>query len=606
MLQRLSFFVGLALITTSHTSAQQMLDSLVRVVQTTHSSATRVDALNELAYQHFDVDDSTAMSYAQQAFELASKRRYFRGLKRAASLMGLGYASQGKNSKALHYFRLSDRTLVPNSLPLTAYNRIVWGITHMEMAQFDSARLVLQAARQAAANSPADLQSVYKNMAGLALLEWKNEMALVYLDSARSLREAADTYVALEIESYYARAYRQMARMEPAHRALAVLCSAADSTSVYHQIECKINRAHVEIAQGRFNEALEVALSALPKNTSYSQAQYVDVLILIGEAYMELSELALTGKYLFEALRVSEAARFTQKSGTIYNDLAWLSKIDGKLEEALAYTDRAAAVFVQIGDRHGLSESHNVRGLTYLLQKKYPEARSEFDRALQLRRELNDSRGISATLFNISEWLIELNRPQEALPLLREVAELEAFIGNQSYLSMTYGLMSRILAQQGDFKGAHALLLQADAAQKKSNSLFIARDNAAHWVAYFEAQQDFKKALAYQQQYEAINEQIFSKENAKKLAEYEALYKVASHQREIRWLNEMQELQRQQLEQTKDQIATRNVVIGGGGDCVDSIDVAGLPHSYERAHPAASPWAALTAERGDLCPESGY
>lgn len=561
MLQRLALFVCLAL-TAKSSWAQPQVDSLTRIVRHGNATPARIDALNELAYYYFDLSDSIATSYAHQAFELSSSARYGRGLKRAATLVGLGHASRGERAEAIRFFRLSDKTVAVDALPLTAYNRMLWGITYMEMAEFDSAWMILQAARKAARRSPADLQAVYKNMASLLLRQWKNEQALVYLDSAQRLTSVRDRYMDTEIQSHFALAYHQLARMDAARAAIANLCAGAEqSKAYYHMIECQLHLARMEMAQGRFGEALDLALAALNKTTPYNQAQYVEALILTGEAYMEVSQLALTGQYLFQALRISEAGQLHQKAATIYNDLAWLNKIDGKLEDALMYADKASVLFTKMGDRHGLSESHNVRGLTYMLQKRYPEARVEFDRALQIRREFSDSRGISATLFNISEWLIELQRAPEALPLLREVADLEEFVGNQPYLSMTYGLMSRILIQDKKFEAARALLERADQAQQKSNSLFIARDNGSHWVAYYEARGDYRKALGYHQQYDSINEEIFSQENAKKLAEYETLYKVASREREIKWLSEKQRLQTEQLQQAKEQLATRNLVI---------------------------------------------
>src|SRR5688572_21549526 len=79
---------------------RQIKDSLLIVLEKGAVGPVKVDALNELAYQFYDYDDSIAFAYARQALAEATKINYPKGVKYAYTLIGLGYASKGDYKNA--------------------------------------------------------------------------------------------------------------------------------------------------------------------------------------------------------------------------------------------------------------------------------------------------------------------------------------------------------------------------------------------------------------------------------------------------------------------------------------------------------------------------
>jgi tetratricopeptide (TPR) repeat protein len=166
-------------------------DSLNALLETRLSDQQEVDVYNQLAFYNFDVNDSMAMIYAKTAHKLANAARYTKGEKYATTLIGLGLSSAGEHKEAITYFKKSHELTVADSENIASYNLLIWGTLHAETGNYDSALTLYTQARKLA-KSPADLQSIYKNMARVYIQVWKNELAIQYLDSASLPTMGAD------------------------------------------------------------------------------------------------------------------------------------------------------------------------------------------------------------------------------------------------------------------------------------------------------------------------------------------------------------------------------------------------------------------------------
>jgi PAS domain S-box-containing protein len=552
------------LITSISFSQDRTIDSLESLLKSGVKGEERVDVLNELSYNHYDVNDSLANSYAQQALSLSSELNYPEGLKYANTLVGLGFFTQSKHDQARRYFRASQNIISENAQPITVYNLMLWGAMYSELSMFDSALYYYSRARSETRDSfYADKQAIYKNVAGLFLLQWENEKALVYLDSAFRLKEYGDDYMAMEIYGMYGIAYQNLLQYDKSRYYFQEQCKLSEANNdYYHKVECKLNQSKFAIVQGEFEQALAFSLEAHSLTSQrYNHAQYVDVLTQIGESYMELSELELTGQYLFMALKISESNGLVQRTARLYNDLAWLNKMENKYDEAIAYAEKAQKLFKKIGDKRGESESHNVKGLTYFLTRDFKQAGIEYDKALSIREDLSDMKGVSATLYNKSELLIELRKSNEALPILKRVIDIEEKIGNKPYLAMTYGVISRLYTDLNRYDEAFQYLEKISSMNEPNQSLFIQRDNASHFVYYYKSIRDYKKALEYQQLYQLLNDSIHNHDAEDRLAEYEALYRLENRDKEIELLNQKQKIQESKIELQRSELVRKNTVI---------------------------------------------
>lgn len=152
------------------------IDSLEKLLKTNLEIEARIDILNQLAYQNFDVNDSLALAHARKALKASIEANYPSGIKYANSLIGLGLLSNGKHTEAIQCFERSDDIIAPDSKAIAAHNQILLGFTYGELGKYDTAWIHYLLARQLTVKfAPEYLPSTYINMAWLCKQQWRNQ-----------------------------------------------------------------------------------------------------------------------------------------------------------------------------------------------------------------------------------------------------------------------------------------------------------------------------------------------------------------------------------------------------------------------------------------------
>ncbi len=543
--------------------AQLRIDSLKKVLSSTRSAEAKVNTLNALAYYYYNVNDSSALHYAQTALKLSTEINYSKGIKFAHALVGQGLHSAGSLSSALNHFNWSAMIELPMSSELNDYNNLQWGLLYQDKAQYDSAlqkfHLVLAPASE---HSPKYRQIAYKNIASIHLRQFENRLALKYLDSAIATPAPKNLQVQMDIASIMGLSQINLIEMSQATESFNKLCTiAVTDSSRYHRIACELNQSKLKMILGENVQSLKHILNAVALTKSNQLYQYVAVLNQAAEVYLELSQLELTGQYLYQALKISEHAGFRQQTAIIYTNLAWLKKVQRKYIDAIEYSQKAELLFKSIGDLKGIAEARNVRGLTYLLMEEYDLAENEYAVSLSIRQEINDRRGIAASWYNMADLYLEQEKNAKALELLYKVVEIEKKIGNKPYLSMTFGLIARQLVRDKKYSEALQFLKKSEQEGLNDQSLYIKRDNARSYRFYYEAIGDYKSAYEYQFKYQELNDAIYDRVGSDKLAEYEALYKVEKRDQEIALLNQVKRNQEDQIRIQKIELKQQATVI---------------------------------------------
>lgn len=542
------------------------IDRIQKLLQSDVKGQARIDLLTALAYENFDVNDSLALIYSQQALEASIEEKYPPGEKYANTLIGLGLLSTGKHAKAIPYFLQSDQISEPKRMDISAHNDLVHGMALGEMGEYDSALHYYSKARLIAGKgAPEYLPTVYMNIAWTCLQKWRNHEAISYLDSARAEITDEDDYLQMELFNLYCKAYLNLLDFDKAESYANKLCTLANKGNDYfHKIECQLDKSRLQLTKGEYNSALIASLEAVSLSKKYNYYQYVEILHQAGDVYLEISQLELTAKYLYQALQLSEAAGLKHKTGAIYNSLAWLAKTQRKFDLAIDYTNRAESLLEEVGDPIGVSESYNVKGLTYALMKDYRKAEQLYRKSLQIRKEIDHPRGVASSLYNLADIYLEWNRTNEALILLNKVVVIEEKIGNKPNLSMTYGLIARQLTRDKKFAEALSFLKRAEKMGEEDQSLFIKRDNALSYSFFYLEQNDYKTAYHYQREYQNLNDKIYNSKGADRLAEYEALYKVQKREQEVKLLNEEHQNHEERIALQQLKLVQKNTIIISG------------------------------------------
>lgn len=135
---------------------------------------------------------------------------------------------------------------------------------------------------------------------------------------------------------------------------------------------------------------------------------------------------------LVEAIHLAQAAEYGQLVASAAIELTVLLGEDlARAEEALDWGRHAEAEVVRLGSPPRLlGDLRATMGIVYTRLDRLPEARTQLQRALELRRERRGdvSRGVASVLLNLGNVEFEAGNRSEAIALYRRVLELQGQI----------------------------------------------------------------------------------------------------------------------------------------------------------------------------------
>lgn len=565
----------------------RVADSLRTLLLLERNPQKRVDLMNNIAYELFDVDDSTALVFAERAIAEAQKINYLRGLKQALSYAGIGYVSKGDFITAFRYYRSSDTVKVKGAEDITVYNLNMISNAYRDMGQLDSAMHYIQLAKRGAealANHRV-VATVLKNLAILYTHQFKNSDALDALKTAQQhLDSDYDAYLQAEIWSSTGNAYLGLLQFDKARQFFNQMCSLANTTSDHFiKIKCRLNRAELARLESNFSEALIQAFEAFDMVRNYAYPpQQAQVYQSIGQVYVEMGQFELATRYLYEALKIAESKRMRQREGVILSELAWVYKELGNFPLALEYINRSQQVRESINDLHGISNCYNVRGLIYLLQKRYSEALKELEKSLRLREETGHLEGIAATTYNLALVYDELGQHERALTLKRRVIEMEEQLPNKYNLGITLNGIARSLISLKRYEEALPYINKAYGIARELNTRVLLKNVYAGYADYYEQTGNYKLSTEYLRLYQQLSDSIYSTSARAKIAEMQALYEVEQKEQQIKLLQQEKQLRESRMALQQSQINNLRLVLAAG--VLVLVLVSALAWSIYKSH----------------------
>jgi signal transduction histidine kinase len=540
-------------------------DSLKTALRNSKSVQQRVDVLNALSYEYYDFEDSVAFDYAIQAFNEANRGNYAAGKKRASGLMAIGYLSFGDYETAIEFFKRALQIKVNEQGTDELYILFKLANAFTDTGYYDSAEAYLQRAVSidAALPSRTATVSLYKEMASLRMNQWRNQEARDLLEKAIEYLPHANVYSKLDFYYAYARFSISVQDYATAEMHTQLVCSLAENIDDnYHKATCRLLRAELALAKGQVTKSLLLSFEAMELSKIYTyQLHRAQIYIKIGETYSTLSEYELASEYLYKALAITEKSGLSPTTAQAYTELAWVLKDQRNFASALQFADNAQKIYADIKDRKGVASCQNVRGLIYLLQKKYQESIEEHKMALATRKELKSAPSISASLFNLALSYEELGQLKQAKELQLQALAIDENSPDLLSLAITCNGLSSLCLKLGEVAEAEQYLNKAYGLSLHTNSLILKRDCYANFAKLFETKGDIKKALKYERLSQSLSDSIYSENSSRKLAELNALYQVERKQKEIEILHQTKALQENRIQLQQAHIRNQRWII---------------------------------------------
>ena len=172
----------------------------------------------------------------------------------------------------------------------------------------------------------------------------------------------------------------------------------------------------------------------------------------LGVAYSELGDMARARAALADATKAAETVALPQARVNVYWTRAIIAWRDADSDEALRYMSRAIALLEATEDTHQLARAHLVCGQMMNLEDRLEEAAEHLERAEPLIVVAAEPSDLGLVRAEQAKIAAKLGRPQEALDLASEAAEL---LGDDArHLGLKWHAAALAHAAAGDIDAA--------------------------------------------------------------------------------------------------------------------------------------------------------
>jgi class 3 adenylate cyclase/tetratricopeptide (TPR) repeat protein len=189
-------------------------------------------------------------------------------------------------------------------------------------------------------------------------------------------------------------------------------------------------------------------------------AQRARILAWYGTVYQRQRRFANALESAGEAVVEAEASGARDALAHAYRVLDGSYVSLGRPAEAV-YSQRALEIHEELGELEPLAWVVNNLGVFALMQGRWNDALTHFERAGKIFERIGDFAWASITSLNSGQVLIDQGRLDEAEPLLTAALEAQKEAGNLFDVACTTGVLGRLAARAGRFDEAHTLLAES-------------------------------------------------------------------------------------------------------------------------------------------------
>jgi tetratricopeptide (TPR) repeat protein len=218
-------------------------------------------------------------------------------------------------------------------------------------------------------------------------------------------------------------------------------------------------RIHSRIqARGKSLEYYEQALE-LYRAAGDSDGQ-CDVLVYLGEAWHD-SNITRTLEVYQEALSLARKSGHRKNEAIVLNQLSWVYKSLGELEEGRISGEQALSIYRELGDRWGESRCLDALGTVYAALGQQESALEAFERALGLYRELGNHWQEGWMLIHMGGIYNDQGQREQAQKHYEQALDVGKQVGNRWVENASLNRLGSILQHMGELEQAREYYGQA-------------------------------------------------------------------------------------------------------------------------------------------------
>ena len=230
-----------------------------------------------------------------------------------------------------------------------------------------------------------------------------------------------------------------------------------------------------------------------------------------------------------------------------YSDLAMINTSIGffykdrdRHDSALQYFNKALMDSRNIpGEykQHAITMAFSNIGSVYESKKQFKKALVYNERAFEIARKTNNKTLLALSFQNKARIYKNLSDFNESNKYYKKSAAIFSELGMKDRLSGIQNLLAENYFVSKNFDSANYYASEALETANNYSVPVEAEEALKHLVKINEAKGQFKQALKFQQQYQAVYDTLLNKEKAKQLAGLRIIYETEKKQKQIELLN---------------------------------------------------------------------
>jgi two-component system, NarL family, sensor histidine kinase UhpB len=269
------------------------------------------------------------------------------------------------------------------------------------------------------------------------------------------------------------------------------------------------------------------------------------------DVYTNLNELAAALKDCDTAIQYAEKINNNDALGRIHSIMNGIYTSLKQYGEALAAIDRSDKYFAIAGNRRMIAMNYSERAEVLLLQHESAKAIPYLLDAIVIADSLDDIENLSAYHGGLAEAYYNLKKYNEATSSANKALEYSQQTGNTRQEGGIYQSLSNIESAKNNFPKAIEYGVKAFTMIREEKDLEREEMSAASLAEVFFKAGDTKQAFHYLKISRGLRDSLVQRQLANETARLQTTFNVKQKDKEIELLNKNKELQQQKLQKQR-------------------------------------------------------
>ena len=517
--------VFIILILTNSVFAQKNVDSLKNLLPEI-SGPEKIDVLQELALELWQILPEQRLAYAEQALALAEESGDNERKIHILRAIAIVYENENDFTTALHYYEQAYTIAEEiDHKGLLVRTGIDAGFSYGDLGEYDRAMEYLRNALAITENTEfnelahlvlTDIGSLYEYMGNFEEAIVYHRKALQKAEAQGDIRETG--YINRQIGIVYAGVNSYNKAMEYYLTALRI-AEKAEDWPLTAGLSNDIGILYSDI--GNFDKALEYLRKS------------IEIADLIGDKL--------------------EIAAATENIGNAYSD-------NERFDMAVHFFLDASTLYEELNLTEDMANALSMAAEMYLLSNEYDKTLETALQARAIAEEIDLNIMESNNLITIGDMYVDSGKRDEALRYYQDALQTVKDTGEHEYIMYAYQALGNIYVDQKNYDtGIEHLQKALESAEKSSIKEDIVQCYDIIYNAYNDMG-DYRNAAAYLSLFVALNDSMLSERSDASIATLQAVYDLEKKETEIALLERDYAVQELELNRN---ILVRNSAIGG-------------------------------------------